>query len=118
MLLARLVLKEPITLYNSIAIILGFLGVLFVAQPKFILDMIQDSQAGMDSIEVSFEEATEYSQPGTIEYFTVVMICIVGAMCAASVYVVLRKSSGSVHYQVFVFYYSIMGGMLDANGLC
>lgn len=107
LIIARVILKEPITLLNAFAVLIGFTGVLFVAQPSFIFDLFNNSDPLKFTSNVT-EVVTEY-QPGTMDYTTTVLVCLLGAVFSASVYVVIKKSGGSVHFQVLVFYYSFIG---------
>ena len=108
---ARIILSEPFRAIYWLAIVLGFSGVVFVAQPKFLFDYINSSD---DEITISDEESDK-AQPGTLEYTLAAMVCVFGAIVASTVYAIIRKTGGLVHYQVLVFYYGIVGSKFMCN---
>ena len=101
--IARIFLKEPFKLVNMIAVVIGFIGVIFVTQPSFIFGYFLDSTEEDDS--ANRGEA----QPGTTEYTIAALVCIFGAVCASFVYTIIRKTGGTVYFQVLVFYYGFLG---------
>ena len=106
--IARIVLKEPFTLVNTISIVIGFIGVVCVAQPKFLFDYFLDETSGNTSIE---DEETDKALPGSLEYTIAAVVCVIGAMFYSISFTIIRKSGSSVKYQVLVFYYALIGGM-------
>ena len=107
LLLARVTLGEPIGYVNTVAIILGFSGTILVSQPEFLLNFFsaEDTQAAVETIEGK-------DIPGSLPYIESVCICLLGAVCAALAYVMIRKSGGKVHYHVLGFYYGIVGAVV------
>ena len=103
LLLARVLLGERIRLANGFAIALGFLGTLLVSQPQFLLDLFHLG----DGVAAEADEGKD--TPGTWMYASSIMICLFGAVCSALVYILIRKSGGSVHFHVLGFYYGIVG---------
>lgn len=114
LIIARIVLGEKITIVNTIAIGIGFLGVVFVAQPRILFQMMFNDVQTLDESYVTpyYTQTDNYSSEyvlGTPEYALTVLICLAGAVCSSCVYVIIRKSGGSVHYQVLIFYYGLIG---------
>lgn len=102
---ARIILSEPFRSVYWVAIVSGFAGVIFVAQPKFLFDFISGAERPVN------EEDEDKAQPGSLDYTLAAMVCVFGAIVASTVYAIIRKTGGLVHYQVLVFYYGIVGGV-------
>ena len=98
-------LSEPFRAVYCGAIVSGFAGVVFVAQPPFIFHYIQE----WTGITVATESDSDKAQPGSLDYTLAALVCVFGAIVASSVYAIIRKTGGMVHYQVLVFYYGIIG---------
>lgn len=73
---SALILKEKINLKQSIAIVIAFLGALFIIKPSFNLDIIP------------------------------ALIGVMGALCAAGAYTCLRILGGKEKHYTVVFYFS------------
>ena len=74
---SALFLKEKINIKQSIAIIIAFLGALFIIKPTFNLDIIPS------------------------------LIGVIGAVCAAAAYTCLRVLGGKEKHYTVVFYFSL-----------
>lgn len=107
LLLARVTLGEPIGLANTVAIIIGFAGTVLVSQPEFLLEWFQS-----DSADTSVSVIDGKDIPGSWPYVESICICLLGAVCAALAYVMIRKSGGKVYYHVLGFYYGIVGAVV------
>lgn len=107
--IAKIMLNEAFRSVYWIAIVSGFIGVVFVAQPKFIFDYIYDSSGDERTLN---EEEADKAQPGSLDYTLAACVCVFGAIVASTVYAIIRKTGGLVHYQVLVFYYGIVGSKL------
>lgn len=94
---AKIVTKEPFRLINFVAIGIGFVGVIFIAQPSVIFPHSDNSS----------NENT--AAPGSLLYLIAAAFCVFGAILNSICFVLIRKSRGKVHFQVFVFYYGIIG---------
>lgn len=105
--IAKIMLNEPFRIIYWGAIISGFSGVVFVAQPKFIFDYFYSDNDNhtLDSEDEEYGKA----QPGSLDYTLAAGVCVFGAIVASTVYAIIRKTGGLVHYQVLVFYYGIVG---------
>lgn len=110
MIIARVALGEAITIINFTAITIGFIGVIFVAQPATLFSVFDDS-AGDESSYGEMNDNGEYP-PGSVGYMITFFICIGGALCSSLVYILIKKAGSSVHYQVLVFYYGFAGSKL------
>jgi drug/metabolite transporter (DMT)-like permease len=91
-------LQAPIQILHVIAIVFGMVGLVLVAQPDFIFP----------SSDVSAELAR-----GSLEYITVVLVCLAGAIFAALVYILIQKSNGNVHHLALTFSYALSGGAYE-----
>lgn len=112
LIIARVALKEAITLVNFTAITVGFIGVIFVAQPDTLFNLFEkqfgnyDDNTTIDEIQSNSNE--EY-QPGSVGYMITFFICIGGAICSSLVYILIKKAGSALHFQVLVFYYGLAG---------
>ena len=103
--IAKAVLKEPFRCINIITIVFGFIGVVFIAQPKFILDYFNS-----DINETNNNSESDKAEPGTMDYTIAAVICVIGAILYSISFTIIRKSGSTVKYQVLVFYYALIGG--------
>lgn len=104
-------LNESFKVINIFAIIVGFIGVVFVAQPKFLFDYFVGDEGNNQN--TSQEEDNEYlAQPGSLQYTIAAIVCVIGAIFYSISFTIIRKSGATVKYQVLVFYYAIIGSKL------
>merc|ERR1712130_206567 len=108
LLLARVTLGEPIGYANTVAIVIGFAGTILVSQPEFLLELFKSDTSADEAVPVIDGKDI----PGTWPYMESICICLLGAVCAALAYVMIRKSGGKVHYHVLGFYYGIVGAVV------
>ena len=113
--IAKLILSEPFRKVYWIAILCGFTGVIFVSQPDFIFGYIAIPFLSGNSDSDTDDDGK--ASPGSMKYFLAALVCVFGAIAAAFVYAIIRKTGGLVHYQVLVFYYGVVGSMLIFNFL-
>ena len=95
---AKIITKEPFRLINFVAIGIGFVGVIFIAQPSVIFPHNSNDSANENT-----------APPGSLIYLIAAAFCVFGAILNSICFVLIRKSRGKVHFQVFVFYYGIIG---------
>lgn len=103
---ARCISKEKFRVIKFLAIGIGFLGVIFVTQPTFIVDYIsgKDDPTYIDS---------DIATPGTFLYSISALVCVLGAICNSVSYVIIRKAGEGIHFQVYVFYYGFIGSKFE-----
>ncbi|XP_064780292.1 solute carrier family 35 member G1-like isoform X3 [Oncorhynchus masou masou] len=91
-LLAWIFLKEKCTIWDCVFTVFTLAGVIMIARPPFIFG------ARIEEIEGDYTNHLK----GTIAAFG-------GAMGAACTFVILRKMGKSVHYNLSVWYYAVIG---------
>ena len=106
--IARIMLSEPFRLIYTGAIASGFTGVICVTQPPFLFGPLQE-WLGVDLQGVDENQESDKAQPGSTEYTLAALVCVFGAIAASIVYAVIRKTGGTVHHQVLVFWYGVVG---------
>ena len=104
---AKIMLNERFNYIYIFPIVFGFVGVICVAQPKFIFDYF----VGDEYHEESTDDDNEYlAQPGSLQYTIAAVVCVIGAIFYSISFTIIRKSGGTIKYQILVFYYALIGG--------
>lgn len=101
---ARCISNEKFKLIKFFAIGMGFLGVIFITQPTFIVDYFIES----DTSNINSNVAV----PGSLLYTVSALVCVLGAICNSVSYVIIRKAGKGIHYLIYVYYYGFIGSMV------
>ncbi len=101
--LARIFLKEKLTMIHIICLILTITGVMFISQPSFLVDKTQKFSNLTMTNSTQSDTSTFYASIG-------VLLGLISASCASCVAILVKKLTDSnVHYSINVAYSSYMG---------
>jgi drug/metabolite transporter (DMT)-like permease len=110
--LARIFLKEMLTIYHIIATILTLLGVVLISKPSFLfskLPMIECSNCSSIAQNETINLALSSNLNG-ISTAVGVSLAMIGAMTSGIVFIILKKlSNKDIHYSITTFYAAFLG---------
>lgn len=86
---------------HFLAIGVSIAGVIFVSQPGFLFPE-------------SSTDSGVYPR-GSLRYDLVVVVCLVGAILAAGVFVALHKAGGKYHHFIMTFHFGFSGSKISIS---